>query len=198
MTVVTPKRFTIDEYHRLIELGFLTENDRIELIRGEFIQMTAKGTPHTFSTTRLCRQLDRLLGDRAVVRCQEPIVLPSDSEPEPDAVIACGNETDYLAHHPYPKDILLLIEISDSTLTYDQTTKLSLYAEDGIVNYWIVNLIARQLERYSQPYQNAQREFSYMSKQISLPNQLVTIPEFNDVSLDLSLIFPSFFGERVE
>jgi Uma2 family endonuclease len=90
MTVITPKRFTIDEYHRLIELGFLTENERIELIRGELIQITAKGTLHTFSTTRLCRQLDRLLGDNAVVRCQEPIILPSDSEPEPDAVIACG------------------------------------------------------------------------------------------------------------
>ncbi|GAB1540385.1 Uma2 family endonuclease [Scytonema sp. NUACC21] len=190
MAVVTPKRFTIDEYHRLIELGFLTEDDRIELIRGELIQMTAKGTSHTFSTTRLCRQLDRLLGDRAVVRCQEPITLPNNSEPEPDAVIARGNETDYLAHHPYPQEIVLVIEVSDSTLTYDQTTKLSLYAESGIGNYWIVNLNARQLECYSQPYQNAQSEFSYISKQIFLPNQSLTIPEFNDASLDLNRIFP--------
>ena len=190
MNVVTPKRFTIDEYHRLISLGFLTEGPRIELIRGELIQMTAKGTPHTFSTTRLCRQLDRLLGDRAVVRCQEPIILPSDSEPEPDTVIARGDETNYLAHHPYPQDILLVVEISDSTLTYDQTTKLKLYAEAGIYDYWIVNLNARQLERYNQPYQNAQGEFNYLSKQISLPNQSVVIPGFEDTLLDLSRIFP--------
>ncbi|RUR83185.1 Uma2 family endonuclease [Chlorogloeopsis fritschii PCC 9212] len=191
MNVVTPKRFTIDEYHRLIELGFLTEGDRIELIRGELIQMTPKGTAHTFCTTRLCRQLDRLLGDRAVVRCQEPIIISLNSEPEPDVVIAQGNEADYLAHHPYPQDILLVVEISDSTFTYDQTTKLELYAEAGIYNYWIVNLNSRQLECYSQPYQNAQGEFNYLSKQISLPHQSVAIPGFEDVSLHLNRIFPT-------
>ncbi|MBF2004951.1 MAG: Uma2 family endonuclease [Chlorogloeopsis fritschii C42_A2020_084] len=191
MNVVTPKRFTIDEYHRLIELGFLTEGDRIELIRGELIQMTAKGTAHTVCGSILCRQLDRLLGDRAVIRGQDPITLPNHSEPEPDVVIARGRDEDYLAHHPYPKDILLVIEISDSTFTYDQTTKLELYAEAGIYNYWIVNLNSRQLERYSQPYQNAQGEFNYLSKQISLPHQSVAIPGFEDVSLHLNRIFPT-------
>jgi Uma2 family endonuclease len=189
--VATPKRFTIDEYHQLIELGFLKEGDRIELIRGELIQMVAKGTPHTFCTTRLCRQLDRLLGDGSVVRCQEPIIISLDSEPEPDAVIARGKDEDYLAHHPYPQDILLVVEISDSTLKYDQTKKLNLYAEAGISNYWIVNLLARQLEVYSQPYQNAQGDFSYLSKQIFLSNQSVPISGFEDVLLDLSRIFPT-------
>jgi Uma2 family endonuclease len=188
--IATPKRFTIDEYHRLIELGFLTEGDRIELIRGELIQKTAKGTQHTFCTTRLCRQLDRLLGDRAVIRGQDPISLPNQSEPEPDVIIARGRDEDYLAHHPYPEDILLVIEISDTTLDYDQITKLTLYAEAGIANYWIVNLPARQLERYSQPYQNIQGEFNYLGKQISLTNQSVSIPEFEDALLDLSRIFP--------
>jgi len=196
MNVATPKRFTIDEYHRLIELGFLTEGGRIELIRGELIQMTAKGTPHTFSTTRLCRQLDRLLGDRAVVRCQEPIILPSDSEPEPDVVIARGTDEDYLAHHPYPQNIVLVVEISDSTLTYDQTTKLKLYAEAGILDYWIVNLNARQLERYNQPYENTQGEFNYLSKQISLSPKSVAIPGFEDTLLDISKIV-SFCDQRI-
>jgi Uma2 family endonuclease len=191
MNVVTPKRFTIDEYHRLISLGFLTEDARIELIRGELIQMTAKGTPHTVCSSILCRQLDRLLGDRVVIRGQDPITLSNNSEPEPDVVIARGKDEDYLAHHPYAEDILLVIEISDSTLTYDQTTKLKLYAEVGIDNYWIVNLNARQLERYNQPYQNAQGEFNYLSKQISLPNQSVAIPGFEDSLLDLSRIFPA-------
>jgi len=191
MNVVTPKRFTIDEYHRLISLGFLTESDRIELIRGELIQITAKGTPHTVCSSILCRQLDRLLGDRVVIRGQDPITLPNNSEPEPDVVIARGTDEDYLAHHPYPQDILLVVEISDSTLTYDQTTKLKLYAEVGIYDYWIVNLNARQLERYNQPYQNAQSEFNYLSKQISLPNQSVLIPGFEDTLLDLSRIFPT-------
>ncbi|BBD66731.1 hypothetical protein NIES4072_59940 [Nostoc commune NIES-4072] len=87
-----------------------------------------------------------------------------------DIVIARGRDEDYLAHHPYPEDILLVIEISDKTIDYDQTTKLSLYAEAGIYHYWIVNLPARQLEHHSQPYQNAQSKFSYLSKQIFLSN----------------------------
>ncbi|MBD2519825.1 Uma2 family endonuclease [Nostoc sp. FACHB-973] len=190
MNLVTPKRFTIDEYHRLIELEFLKESDRIELIRGELIKMVAKGTPHTVCGSILCRQLDRLLGDRAVIRGQDPITLPNQSEPEPDVAIARGKDEDYLPHHPYPEDIFLVIEISDSTLNYDQTTKLEVYAEAGIYNYWIVNLNLRQLERYSQPYQNAQGKFNYLGKQISLPHQSVAIPGFEDVLLDLSRIFP--------
>jgi Uma2 family endonuclease len=190
MNVVTPKRFTIDEYHRLIELEFLKESDCIELIRGELMQMVAKGTPHTVCGSILCRQLDRLFGDLAVIRGQDPITLPNQSEPEPDVVIARGKDEDYLAHHPYPEDIFLVIEISDSTLDYDQTTKLEIYAEAGISDYWIVNLNIRQLERYSQPYQNAQGEFSYLSKQISLPHESVAIPRFEDILLDLSRIFP--------
>ena len=130
------------------------------------------------------------MGDQAVIRGQDPITLSNQSEPEPDVVIARGRDEDYLAHHPYPEDILLVVEISDSTLTYDQTTKLTLYAEAGISNSWIVNLNAYQLERYSQPYQNIQGEFNYLSKQISLGNQSVAIPGFEDALLDLSRIFP--------
>jgi Uma2 family endonuclease len=191
MTIVTPKRFTIDDYHRLIELGFLTETDRVELIRGELVQMASKGTPHTVCGAILCQQLDRLLVDRVVIRGQDPIALPDNSEPEPDVVIARGNHLDYLPHHPYPEDILLVIEIADSALRYDQTTKLGLYAEAGISYYWIVNLNARQLECYSQPYQDAQSEYNYLNKQIYLPNQSVSIPGFDDTSLDLSNIFPA-------
>ncbi|MGF1673725.1 MAG: Uma2 family endonuclease [Rivularia sp. (in: cyanobacteria)] len=187
--IVTPKRFTIDEYHRLIELGFLTEGDSIELIRGELIQMAAKGTFHSVCSSILCRQLDRLLGDKAVIRGQDPITLLNNSEPEPDIVIARGKDEDYLAHHPYAEDILLLIEISDSTLDYDQTTKLAVYAEAGITNYWIVNLQVRQLECYSQPYQNAQGKFDYLSKQIFLSNDSVSIPEFENTLLQLNRIF---------
>jgi Uma2 family endonuclease len=199
MTVATVKRFTLDEYHQLIELGFLSEggtlrdgkHDRLELIRGELIEMTSKGTPHTFCTSRFCRQLDRLLGDRAAIRGQEPIILLPNSEPEPDVVIARGNETDYLGHHPYPDNILLVVEVADSTLSYDQTVKLSLYAEAAIAHYWIVDLRAQQVERYSQPYQNLQGEFSYLNKQISLSNQSVEIPGFEDAVLELNRIFPT-------
>jgi Uma2 family endonuclease len=190
MTQVTPKRFTLTEYHRLIELGFLAEDDRVELIRGELVQMAAKGTLHSVCNTKLLRELDRLVGNRAVVRGQEPIVLPDDSEPEPDVAIAQGQPDDYLSHHPYPNDILLVIEVSDSTLQYDQTVKLSLYAENQIQDYWIVNLVTNQLERYTQPYQDTQGNFGYRTRQITLRNETVTLPIFPDLSLDLNRVFP--------
>lgn len=142
MSPATTKRFTLDEYHHLIELGFLTEDDRVELIRGELVQMAAKGTSHSVCNSKLVRELDRLVGDRVYIRGQEPIILPADSEPEPDVVIARGQPDDYLLNHPHPQDILLLIEVSDSTWQYDQTIKLSLYAENQIQDYWIVNLVA--------------------------------------------------------
>lgn len=190
MTQVTTKRFTLAEYHRLIEFGFLSEDDRVELIRGELVQMAAKGTLHSVCNSKLVRELDRLVGDRAVVRGQEPIVLPADSQPEPDVVIAKGQPDDYLSNHPYPKDILLALEVSDSTLDYDQTVKLSLYAEDQIQDYWIVNLVAKQVECYSQPYQNPQGSFGYRLRQILLRYETIVIPGFPDLSLDLNRVFP--------
>jgi Uma2 family endonuclease len=191
-SAVTPKRFTLLDYHRLIKLGFLTENDRVELIRGELMQMVAKGTPHTVCNTSLVYEVTMLLQRRAIVRGQEPIILPPDSEPEPDLVIARNRADRYLSNHPSPADILLVVEVSDSTLKYDQEAKLSLYAESGIADYWIFNLVANCLEVYTQPYQDLQGKFGYGSKQIFLPNASVTLPGFSDLSLDLSSVFPSY------
>lgn len=190
MPSIATKRFTLDEYHRLIKLGFLTEGDRVELIRGELVQMAAKGTLHSVCNTKLARELDRLIGDRAVLRTQEPIILPTDSEPEPDVIIARGQPDDYLSNHPYPQDSLLVVEVSDSTLEYDRTVKLSLYAENQIQDYWVFNLVATQLERYSQPYRDTQGNFGYRTRQISLRNETVTLPGFSDLSIDLNRVFP--------
>lgn len=190
MLQVTTKRFTADDYHRLTELGFLSPTDRIELIRGELVQMAAKGTPHSVCNTKLTRELDRLVGDRTVVRGQEPISLSSDSEPEPDVVIANGQPDDYLDHHPYPSDIVLVIEVSDSTLDYDQTTKLALYAECQIQDYWIVNLVNYRLEHYSHPYSDQQGNFGYRTMQILLPYETVMLPHRSDLRLELDRTFP--------
>ncbi|NJL10052.1 MAG: Uma2 family endonuclease [Calothrix sp. SM1_7_51] len=188
---VTTKCFTIEEYHRLNELGFLKENDRVELIRGELVQMAAKGTLHSVCNTKLFRELERLISNNAVIRNQEPIILPADSEPEPDIVIARGEPDDYISNHPYPEDILLVIEVSNSTLNYDQTEKLRLYAEKLIQNYWIINLVVNQLEQYSQPYQDSTGNFGYRLKQISLRNETVTLTGFPNLLLDLNRVFPS-------
>lgn len=190
MTLTTAKRFTVEEYHRLAELGFFHEDDRIELIRGEIIQMAAKGTPHTTCCSNLLGELAILLVGRAKLRCQDPIVLPSNSEPEPDFAIVRLKDDNYLSGHPTPADVLLVIEIADSTLKYDQETKLQLYAEAGISDYWIFNLIKNNLEVYSEPFQDLQGSFGYSLKRIFLPNQAIVLPCFPDLSLNLSKVFP--------
>lgn len=184
-----PKRFTIADYHRLTDLGFLLEGDRIELIRGELFEMAAQGTPHTFTTTRLCRQLDRLLGDSVSIRGQMPITLPSESEPEPDVVIARGHDRNYGPHHPYPEDILLIIEVTDSALEQDRTLKLSVYAEANIQHYWIANVKVNQMECHSQPYEDRSGNFAYQTRTVILNNQRVSIPGSPEIHLNLAEIF---------
>ncbi|MGB5963533.1 MAG: Uma2 family endonuclease [Coleofasciculaceae cyanobacterium] len=190
MTAVTTRRFTLNEYHRLGELGFFSADERVELIRGEIIQMPTKKTSHSVCNTGLIRKLILLLDDRAIVRGQEPIILPSDSEPQPDGIIARNCFDDYLSSHPIPADILLVIEISDSTLSYDQKTKLSVYAEAGICDYWIFNLVENYLEFYTEPYQDQQGKFNYRCKRIFLSNEAVYLPGFADLSLNLAEVFP--------
>jgi Uma2 family endonuclease len=190
MSLTTAKRFTIAEYHRLAELGFFEEDERVELIKGEIIQMAAKGKPHSVCETRLARELYKLVGDRATLRGQQPITLSNNSEPEPDRVMAKNRDDDYLANHPSPSDILLLIEIADSSLKYDQEEKLPIYAETNISDYWIFNLVDYYLECYSQPYQDLQGKFGYRRKLIYLPNESVNLPCFPDLVLDLYKVFP--------
>ena len=190
MTLTTAKRFTLEEYHRLAELGFLTENDRVELIRGEIMQMAAKGTPHTNCCRDLLEELAGLLAGRAKLQCQDPIVLPSNSEPEPDFAILRKRADNYRFALPNADDVLLVIEIADSTLKYDQEVKISLYAEARIPDYWIFNLVKNHLETYSEPYQDLQGSFGYGVKRIILPNKKIILPCFPDLSLDLSKVFP--------
>ncbi|MEG4441275.1 Uma2 family endonuclease [Microcoleus sp. AT9_B5] len=195
MTAVTAKRFSIAEYHRLEELGFFESDNRFELIRGEIIKMAAKGTFHSVCNSLLLKKLYPLLEERAIVRGQDPITLSDDSEPEPDVVIARNRSDNYLSSHPEPADILLVIEVSDSTLKYDRRTKLSLYAESGISDYWIFNLVDIQLEMHSEPYQKQRGGFDYRVKRVVLRNEVVVIPGLPELSMDLSAVFPAHSGD---
>lgn len=190
MSLTTAKRFTVDEYHRLGELGFFTDNERVELIKGEIFEMAAKGTAHSVCITRLYRELFKLIGEQATLRGQEPIILSENSEPEPDMVIARNTPDDYLASHPVPSDILLLIEIADSSLKYDQQVKLSVYAEAGIADYWIFNLLDNCLECYTEPYHDIKGKFGYRRKLVVLQNESVSLPYFSHLVLDLYQVFP--------
>jgi Uma2 family endonuclease len=142
-------RFTVDEYHKLGELGILTENDRVELIHGWIVAKMTLNPPHAYAVTALMGQLVAL-GASAIVRVQQPITT-TDSEPEPDVVFATGTNTDYKKRHPAPSECALVAEVADSSLHEDQTTKLELYAGVKIAVYWIVNLVDRRVEVYTQP-----------------------------------------------
>lgn len=190
MTISTAKRFTIQEYHRLTELGFFQEGDRIELIQGEIIQMAAKGTAHSVCSTFLQQELFTRLGKRVTLRSQEPIILDDNSEPEPDLVLARNRSDKYLVSHPTPEDVILVIEIADSSLRYDREVKLPLYAKSGIADYWIFNLVNNTLECYAEPYQDKGESFGYRHRRVVLANEAVSLPGFSDILLDLAEIFP--------
>lgn len=189
MLTVTRKQFTFEEYHRLGELGFFASGERVELIRGDIIKMAAKRTPHSVCNSLIFGELYSLLKGKANVRGQEPIIIPPNSEPEPDVVIAYKKEDNYLSSHPQPQDILLVIEISESTLKFDQDVKLSLYAEARITNFWIFNLVNNHLETYQQPYQELNGNYNYRSKQIYLPNEDISLPGFPDIKIELKQFF---------
>jgi Uma2 family endonuclease len=171
-----PKRFSVEEYHRLLELGFLNEGDRIELIRGDLVEMAAKGTKHIFCCQELSGILHGLVNRQAISRCQDPIILASGSEPEPDFTIVRLTPDRYRSRKPEAQDILLIIEVSDSSLEYDRTVKGSLYAEADIQNYWIFNVLDHQLEVYQSPFQNSRDEFEYGLKQVYRIHQTIDLP----------------------
>ncbi len=190
MSIAQAKSFTLDEYHRLGELGFFHEDDHIELINGEIIEMAFKGTAHETCLRNLLRELPKIVGDRATLQSQAPIALPPNSEPEPDFAILQNRDDNYLSGHPQPADVLLVMEVSDSSLDYDQVVKIPLYAKAGITDYWIFNLFDNYLEAYSEPYQNNQSKYGYLNKRIFLSNQIINFSYFPDLSLDLVRVFP--------
>jgi Uma2 family endonuclease len=143
-------RFTVPQYHRMVQLGILTEDDPVELLAGWLVQKMTKNPPHRVATRLVRDALEAIIPDGWYVETQEPITL-ADSEPEPDVAIILGNTRDYLDRHPGATEVALVIEVSDSTLERDRTLKQTIYAQAGIPMYWIVNLNNRTLELYSDP-----------------------------------------------
>ncbi len=148
---VKPHLITVDEYDRMIEAGIYTENDRIELLNGEIIEIMPKGPKHTAANSRIVRFLIKLFDEKAIVRGQDPIRLDDFSEPEPDIVLANWDEKEYSENHPTPADVLLIMEISDTTLAYDREAKARAYSRNGIQQYLLLNLQNETLEDYREP-----------------------------------------------
>ncbi len=146
------RRFSLDEYHWLIEHGFFQDNERVELIGGLLHQMSPEGPRHVAAIDRLLHLFFNRVGDRALVRVQHPILLPeNNSEPEPDLVLAKRREDFYGSAHPVATDIILVVEVAASSLLEDRQLKVPVYAAAGIAEYWIVNLVEDQIEVYQEP-----------------------------------------------
>ncbi len=147
----TRRRFTVDEYYRMGEAGILNEDDRVELIKGEIIQMPPIGSPHAAHVLRLTRLFTRALLDEAHVAVQNPLRLSDRSEPVPDLMLLRPRVDFYADAHPTARDVFLAVEVSDSTLRYDERTKVPLYARHGVPEVWIVDLNHELIQVHCDP-----------------------------------------------
>lgn len=147
----TRHTFTVEEYRRMVEAGILREDARVELIVGEVVEMSPIGERHAACVARLTQIITLLLKRAFLVWTQNPIQLDGYSEPQPDVVVLRPRDDFYRNGHPKPEDILLVIEVSDSTLEYDRRVKVPLYARAGIPEVWIVNLVDECVETFADP-----------------------------------------------
>jgi Uma2 family endonuclease len=177
--------FTREEYHRMGEVGILTRSDRVELIRGEIIKMSPQGRRHRAFIDNLTHLLATRLADRAIVSVQMPIVLADDTEPEPDVQILRRRAVPYKDREADADDALLLIEVAQSSLAYDRSTKLRLYAAAGIPEYWVVDCVAESIEVHRTPHADGYRDVT----RIASPTESVAPLAFPDVALALTEIF---------
>lgn len=184
MDTVTPpddipkeRRFTVEEYHRMGEAGILHEDDRVELIDGQLFVMSPIGSEHAACVRRLDRLFHRHVDPQALVSTQNPVVLDDVSEPEPDLTLLVSRDDDYAAHHPRPDEVLLLVEVADTTETFDRSTKLSLYAQAGISEYWVVSLPDERVYVHREPTGD-----DYGLRLTCTPGDAVTVAALPDLS----------------
>jgi len=163
-------RFSVRQYHELVRLGIITEDDPVELLDGLLVKKMGKNPPHRIVKRLLVRALERIVPESWYVEEQEPITL-SRSEPEPDVMIIRGDPRDHLPH-PTPPNIGLAVEIADSSLARDRAWKRRLYAKAGIPIYWIVNLADNTIESYHEPASGDYMETSIARAGDQLPVML--------------------------
>jgi Uma2 family endonuclease len=142
---------SVDAFHRMGEAGILGPGDRVELIDGEIIDMSPIGVLHAALVDALVRHFGRQAGQAVVIRCQNPLRLDDLSEPEPDIAILRPRADFYTTSHPGPADVLLVIEVSDTSLAYDLGTKVPLYARHGIPEVWVIDAATRQTRVFRDP-----------------------------------------------
>jgi Uma2 family endonuclease len=177
------RAFTIHDYARMRESGILTEDDRVELIDGEIRNMSPIGPHHAAIVTKIMTFLMRQVQDEAIISPQNPVQLTDYTEPQPDIAVLRYRDDYYAQALPRADDILLLIEVADTTLTYDREEKMPRYAQAGVPEAWIVNLTELLIEQYTLPVKG-----QYTRLQKVLLGDTVTSPTFPRIALNTSLI----------
>ncbi len=177
-------RFNADEYHRLVDAGALTEDSRVELIEGEIIEMSPIGKRHAACVKRAANKLKVLIGESVIVGVQDPLPLPGgESEPQPDVMLLKPRDDFYETEPPQPADVLLLIEVADSSLGYDRDIKLPLYARAGIAEVWLANLMQDVIEIYTEP-----KDGFYLVRRIAQSGDTIAPQALSQVSVEVDAV----------
>ena len=182
-TTLAPTRHKLDvhDYHRMGDAGILGEGDRVELIDGELIDMAPIGQGHAATVNRLTRALVMAFGEQAIVSVQNPVRLDRFSEPQPDFAVFRPRADFYeTGERPGPPDTLLVVEVADSSLRYDRTVKLPLYARTGIPEVWIIDLRRRVLEAHREPGPDG-----YAMTETHGPEDTVTLAQVPEIAVAL-------------
>lgn len=184
MTIAAELRsLTVQDYHRMVEVGILAADERVELIEGQLYTMAAKGTAHSAAMTRIDRVLSQQLAGRALLRFQDPVQLNDFSEPEPDVAVVHIDPLDYEDHHPTPAEIFWLIEVADSTLRRDRDLKAPVYGRSSIREYWILDVQERCLYVFREPGEAGYGSEQRLSEQdmiapLAFPDCLIQVSQF--------------------
>jgi Uma2 family endonuclease len=177
-------RLTVKEYHGIADAGIFPVDARTELIDGEIIEMPPIGAAHAGITKHLIDLFTRVVQGKAIVDAQDPVVIGIHSELQPDLALLRWREDFYVKSHPQPRDVLLLVEIADTTLEYDRDTKIPLYAKAGISEVWLIDVKGKHLDIYRQP-----EDGRYASQRRALELGHLQVEALPSLDFDLSTLF---------
>jgi Uma2 family endonuclease len=180
---VRKHRLTVADFHKMGEAGIFAQDARVELIEGELFDMPPIGSGHAGMVMILIHLLTRAVGDLAIVGAQTPVVLGEESEPQPDSLLLKPRDDFYRRSHPTPEDVLLLIEVADSSTYYDRSIKMPLYARYGVAEAWLIDLPHKRLEVYRTPksehavYQHLEQHYEGSVSPQLLPNVTISVAD---------------------
>ncbi|HET6232273.1 MAG TPA: Uma2 family endonuclease [Longimicrobiaceae bacterium] len=186
MYAPTPHRFTVREYYRMAEVGILREGERVELLEGQVVQMTPIGSRHAGTVSLLASLLGRAYGQDAIISVQNPLRVGDLSEPEPDIAVLRPRDDFYRDSHPTPPDVLLLIEVADTSSGLDRAGKAEIYARAGIAHYWIVDLAAGEVVVHLRA-ENGR----WSSVRTASPDDSLPLPGLLGASVPVRVLLPS-------